>query len=138
MTPCSQEGCGRPHYGKGLCQGHYQQRRRGVPLSPIRRADRTVEERFFDMIVPDGDCWLWTGGKAGGGYGQFAPAPGVSRPAHRWGYEHLRAEIPPGLDIDHLCRNRACVNPWHLEPVSRAENFRRGQRWGDPILLPTV
>lgn len=54
------------------------------------------------------------------GYGQFD-----KQYAHRWAYEHLRTEIPEGLELDHLCRTRHCVNPWHLEPVTHAENHRR-------------
>ncbi|MGW1814203.1 HNH endonuclease [Streptomyces sp. NPDC002125] len=46
--------------------------------------------------------------------------------AHRWSYAYLRCEIPAGLEIDHLCRNRGCVNPWHLEPVTPLVNWERG------------
>lgn len=126
MTPgCGFDGCERPHYGKGLCQPHYGQRRRGTELKPLRRHDRTPEERFFALLEPEGECWSWTAALAGGGYGTFR-VDGRNVPAHRWAYEFLRAAIPPRLDLDHLCRNRRCVNPWHLEPVTRSVNNLRG------------
>jgi hypothetical protein len=57
----------------------------------------------------------------------FHPTKATIVLAHRWAYEFLRAEIPEGLHIDHLCRNRACVNPWHLEPVTNRVNGLRGE-----------
>lgn len=65
------------------------------------------------------DCWEWTG-KAASGYG-----------AHRRVYEWLRGPVPEGLELDHLCRNKLCVRPDHLEPVTRAENMRR-RVWSPP------
>jgi len=59
------------------------------------------------------------------GYARFNIAPGQSVHAHRFAYEELVGPIPEGLDLDHLCRNKTCVNPAHLEPVTRAENVRR-------------
>ncbi|CAM5427695.1 MULTISPECIES: HNH endonuclease signature motif containing protein [Streptomyces] len=86
---------------------------------------KTTEERFWEKV--DGanvaGCWIWRG--AGNGYGRFY-ASGRNVLAHRWAYEYLRASIPESLVLDHLCRNAQCVNPWHLEPVSQAENLRRG------------
>lgn len=87
----------------------------------------TVEERFWAK-VQGGDvtsCWIWKAAILHNGYGQFR-ANGVAMKAHRWAYETLRSEIPAGLVIDHLCRNRACVNPWHLDPVSIKTNVLRG------------
>lgn len=83
-------------------------------------------ERFLSKIsVDDNGCWLWTARCNNQGYGMFYVARGM-RLAHRVAYERLVGPIPEGLDLDHLCRVRRCVNPAHLEPVTRSENIRRG------------
>lgn len=81
-----------------------------------------IDEAFWSKVekTPNG-CWNWTAGRSGDGYGNFR-----STRAHRWAYERLVGPIPAGLVIDHLCRNILCVNPAHLEPVSRRENVLRG------------
>src|SRR5688500_6772566 len=83
----------------------------------------TPLDRFFDK-VDGGDCWLWTGA-LDRGYGKFFPAGKTVR-AHRWLFEQLVGPVPDGMDLDHLCRVRACVNPDHLQPVSRRVNLNRG------------
>lgn len=70
-------------------------------------------------------CWLWKGAKSKGGYG-YLRVMGTPTQAHRVFYERHKGAIPEGLHIDHLCRVRGCVNPDHLEPVTLAENGRRG------------
>ena len=80
-----------------------------------------------------GQCWVWIASLDTTGYGRFWSGTRPDRrlqPAHRISYELSVGYIPDGMDIDHLCRNRCCVNPSHLEPVTRKENLRRGIRPG--------
>ena len=85
-----------------------------------------VEERFWSKVDKSCDCWIWQGTLHPDGYGRFH-ADRRAQWAHRYAYELLVEPIPPGLVIDHLCRNRACVNPEHMEPVSNVENVLRGE-----------
>jgi len=71
-------------------------------------------------------CWKWVGSRNGNGYGNFY-WNGRLRNAHRFAYEHFVGLIPEGLEPDHLCRNRWCVNFEHLEPVTHKENSLRGK-----------
>lgn len=93
---------------------------------------RPAIERFREKIAPGPNgCIEWTGGLNGVGYGQFyggrtSLGQTGKTYAHRWSYEHFVGPIPEGLHLDHLCRNRKCVNPEHLEPVTIRENLLRG------------
>ena len=96
----------------------------------IGRPPKPPVELFWAKVNQDGPlwngtpCWLWTG-KLEHGYGRLHLRSG--RPgAHRFAYELLVGPIPENLQIDHLCRNRACVNPAHLEPVTSRTNTLRG------------
>jgi hypothetical protein len=90
---------------------------------------RTVDDRFWSKVEGGSvdTCWLWTGCMCRDGYGSFKLDKGSPRRAHRVAYELLVAEIPEGLQLDHLFRVRSCVNPWHLEPVTNRINTTRGQ-----------
>ena len=88
-----------------------------------------LERRFDQYVDATGDCWLWLGALDRDGYGQVSVSSRTRR-AHRWVWTVLVGEIPKGLVIDHLCRVKSCVNPDHMEPVTRAENVMRG--YGPP------
>lgn len=74
---------------------------------------------------PNSGCWLWIKALRDNGYGTIK-TNGLSELAHRVSYRTFKAPIPPGLDLDHLCRTRACINPDHLEVVTGIENWWRG------------
>lgn len=83
----------------------------------------TTEDRFWSKVDKSGDCWLWTGSRSVG-YGNLG-IDGQTVLAHRYVYELEIGPIPDGLQIDHLCRVRHCVNPDHLETVTQRENIMR-------------
>lgn len=86
-----------------------------------------LPDRFWNRVTGDGalDCWLWTGGTDTRGYGQMRWA-GRMEMVHRLSYAELVVDLPSSLCLDHLCRTPLCVNPWHLEPVTKRVNNLRG------------
>lgn len=90
---------------------------------------RPLDQRFWEKVDRSGGpeaCWPWTAYIARTGYGMFTVEAGWVTTAHRIAWELTRDPVPPGRQLDHLCRNRSCVNPAHLEPVSSRENTMRG------------
>ena len=134
---CSIEGCERPHKARGVCQTHYRRLQRHGDTDTVQRAHRmgSPEDRFWAQVdqvgpVPEhrpelGRCWVWTGLLSRYGYGQIAVNQ-RSIHAHTWGYGRFIGPVPDGRELDHLCRNRACVRFDHLEPVTHRENVLRG------------
>ena len=123
MDTCSAPDCPLPTFATGLCGAHYSRLRRtgSLGVKPIARYDLPFEERLAANVVITGFCWLWVGPNDGRGYGKVVR----SKRAHVWVYENLVGPVPDGLELDHLCRIKACCNPDHVEPVTHRENMRR-------------
>lgn len=111
-------GCGRPvREGRRFVCGHHNHLR--------RLSSRLWEERDCGYRTP---CWVWVRSISTEGYGELRVRGFTTKLAHRIFYVRFHGPIPPGLEPDHLCRNRACVHPGHLELVTRKTNARRGAR----------
>lgn len=126
--PCAIDGCeSAGTAGHGYCEKHYRRyQRHGSPHATSRIVGDDVA-RFWSYVDKSGPggCWTWTGGKSPDGYG-ILHINNTTAYMPRFAYELMVAPIPDGLEPDHLCRNRACVNPAHLEPVTHRVNLLRG------------
>jgi HNH endonuclease len=126
---CTAPGCKRPHHAKGYCRAHgHRAARHGDPLAGSFSRDHgpVLDRLAKNMRITDSGCWEWTGSQDGNGYGQVGIDGKVTR-VYRIAYELLVEPIPDDLEIDHLCRNPLCFNVDDLEPVTHAENVRRGR-----------
>lgn len=123
MATCKADDCLETNRIKaGYCHRHYERLRRN---GKIQVRDRDPIRRFWSRVTRTGYCWEWTGAKANG-YGRVAWRGRVVA-AHRLAYELRVGPIPDGLELDHLCRNRGCVRPDHLDPVTGRVNKLRGK-----------
>ena len=129
VQPCKIEGCEAPNRSKGYCSKHYTRlRRHGDPnhverdLSH-RKAGLTLEQKLDAYSEWEGQCLVWTNHLLRG-YGRVVDK-GRHWVAHRAAYSVHKGPIPEDHEIDHICGNRACINPDHLEAVTRSEHNRR-------------
>lgn len=123
-------GCGNPSpiaKRTNSTFGH----KKGFPIRFIsghvnKGKNGTDIERFFNKIkIDEKGCWIWTDYILNTGYGQFK-VNGKQITAHKFIYEHIHGKVQKGLTLDHLCRNRSCANPGHLEVTTYRENLLRG------------
>jgi hypothetical protein len=134
---CAIAGCDNPGTqggGFGWCEKHYRRyQRHGSPFITSRIVGDDITR--FEVHLREGSapahrsslgpCWLWGGPLTSDGYGVMELQDLPTSSAHRWSYRYHVGDLVQGLELDHLCRVRACVNPWHLDQVTHAENVRR-------------
>lgn len=121
---CQVEGCDQAHLAKGLCGKHYQ---RMVKYGDVNLAGRLSAPivRILRHIDRSSGCWVWCGRLKDNGYATIVHNKKCCY-VHRVTYAHYKGPIPADCEIDHLCRNRACCNPDHLEAVPHLVNMLRG------------
>jgi len=119
---CTHGGCDKPYLARGWCSKHYHRwlrtGRAEGQLSP--------DERFAERIMPAESCEIWVGNMNANGYGRISVG-GKHVLAHRYAWERANGPVPDGMELDHLCRNHACVRLSHLEPVVHRVNVLRGE-----------
>lgn len=123
---CSIEGCTKTAKARGWCAAHHQRWfRHGDPLYTNDRK-QDLGKRFWAKVEKSNTCWTWTGAKTFG-YGKFY-VDGERLSAHRVSWELNHGAIPPGMLVDHICHNPACVRPDHLRLATKRQNveYRKG------------
>lgn len=134
---CTFPECGRKYYARGLCNGHYQQRRQHGEMWEIGTRRKSFEQRFWEKVDKNGPthpyrpelgrCWVWTAFKNSKGYGTVGYKDKVEY-AHRMSWRMANGDIPDDSVVDHTCHNKSCVNPNHLRLATTKQNaeYRQG------------
>lgn len=128
LTPPNPDGLCMCGCGKPVPRAGRTSRKEGVVMGEFIKFLTGHHRRLspVDYIVDEATgCWNWQLSLDHHGYGTVC-VKGKRTGAHRFIYEQANGPIPEGMSLDHLCRNPRCVNPAHLEPVTQAENVRRG------------
>ena len=140
MRTCSIDGCEKPHDARGWCRKHYQRwQKHGDPLAGNTKYT-DPEEAFLartEPIVGEPAHIIWTGATDSKGYGSLT-VNGRTMKAHRYAWERENGPIPDGMEVDHICWQRSCVNPGHLRLATRSQNnaYLSGARKGRVHDLP--
>lgn len=123
MVPktCTFPECEKRHAAKGLCNTHYRRWERHGDAAATSRIVGNDTARFWSKVNKTEACWNWTGALTDRGYGSLRVS-GRLRPAHVISYEIANKQGPGSLEVDHMCHNRACVNPGHLRLVTKKQN----------------
>lgn len=124
---CKADGCARTASVREMCDMHRQRFNKYGSFDlpgPVPVIDRLLTRLIENKVT---GCWEWTGAVGAHGYGVIGLGTRHqgTKLVHRVTYEYFIANIPDGLHIDHLCRNKRCANPWHLDPVTQQVNNRR-------------
>lgn len=120
---CTVDGCENPRPYRLYCYKHYQRfKKYGDPLTTRWATLHTPEDRLAARTTRQGDCIVWTGGTVGAGYGKMVVGDKIMK-VHRYVWERDNGPIPDGMEIDHTCHNRKCVEPSHLRAVTRKQNM---------------
>jgi hypothetical protein len=122
---CSVNDCGNKHLARGFCQAHYLRWYKHGRLHLVVRRDIGAVERILLKIKHVNGCWVYAGKLTAKGYAHVQSDTRKMKYAHRIMYEAKHGPVLKGMELDHLCRNRACCNPDHVEAVTHRENMRR-------------
>lgn len=119
---CSLNTCDRRHFARGYCKRHYNAAMRRGEIEPTRQTIQgTLSKRLEFYSRPLGECRIWTGGTTPDGYGKIRHG-GSTIGAHRAAYLAARGNIPVGMVVDHVCRNRLCINVDHMRLATTKQN----------------
>lgn len=119
---CSVQNCGRPARHRTLCYRHLRDPETAASVLPYESVRHDALTYLQSRIERTPGCWIWRGYTDPSGYGRAVLPGGRYVMAHRLSYELLTGPIPDGLTLDHICRNRGCVKPQHLTPMTRGDN----------------
>lgn len=126
MRTCTVDQCSKKWFAAGYCSAHYGRQHHYGRLELLPK--KTDNERFWAKVEKSGSCWEWRGERYKNGYGIFLIGfkPKVRMVAHRWLWQKTFGPITPPLQVDHICRNRACVRLDHLRLLTPRDNLLCG------------